>query len=384
MKPESPDLSKNNSTSIKKLPKPMKILLAMLLVLFLLVIALKLGFYIYCNTVAFCDPLITPSPKMIATVAASEYELAIQEIKEGKYEIAKQRLEYVVRYAPENLDAMEKLLEVEKLLQITPTPTVSKMIQTSTPKSKIPSSSGLLLGCSNTEFSPDKDWVAGYCNNDETWVVGVNQPAKWTISYGDYYGSKFDSGVGDIVPYYWTSDGQHLYLTIQRGVSGPIYFSAGWGLISLDLVNGNFVEILSPIPHQWYSFSLSPDGKYIAYIIQPEKPLKVSIINLETNEIKTFDLQKKYDQAGDILWSPDMSKIVLGQAIVDSEGLKPDTFSVAQINLAKNSHENLVADSSLEIIPKQWAEEDTIEFYGIDGKVWVFNIRDKTLNEKTK
>jgi hypothetical protein len=59
---------------------------------------------------------------MIATVAASEYELAIQEIKEGKYGIAKQRLEYVVRYAPENVDAKEKLLEVKKLLQATLTP----------------------------------------------------------------------------------------------------------------------------------------------------------------------------------------------------------------------------------------------------------------------
>jgi hypothetical protein len=129
MNPEFPDPSKSKSKLIKIFPKPMKVLLAILLALIFLIIAFTLGFiitrfsfYIYCHTVAFCDPLITPSPKMIATVAASEYELALQEIKDGKYERAKQRLEYVVRYAPENLDAKEKLLEVEKLLQITPTP----------------------------------------------------------------------------------------------------------------------------------------------------------------------------------------------------------------------------------------------------------------------
>jgi hypothetical protein len=126
MKPKSQDRLKSNSTSLKNLPWPIKILLALII----LISAFILGFYIsrfsfeiYCHTIAFCDPVgPTISPEMIATTAASEYELAILEIKEGKYEIAKQRLEYVVRSAPENLDAKEKLLEVEKLLQITPMP----------------------------------------------------------------------------------------------------------------------------------------------------------------------------------------------------------------------------------------------------------------------
>jgi len=59
---------------------------------------------------------------MMAILTANEYELAIQEIKEGKFEVPKQRPEYVVRYAPGYADAKEKLLEVEKLVQITPTP----------------------------------------------------------------------------------------------------------------------------------------------------------------------------------------------------------------------------------------------------------------------
>jgi hypothetical protein len=122
MNPELPDSPENKSTPIKNLPKPIKILLVILLFLALLITAFKFSFYIYCNTVAFCDPLQTPSPKMRATIVASEYEMAIQEIEEGKYELARQRLEYVVRYSSEYPDAKEKLLEVEILLQITPTP----------------------------------------------------------------------------------------------------------------------------------------------------------------------------------------------------------------------------------------------------------------------
>jgi hypothetical protein len=120
MKPKSQDRLKSNSTSLKNLPWPIKILLALII----LITAFILGFYIsrysfeiYCHTIAFCHPVgPTISPEMIATTAASEYELAILEIKEGKYEIAKQPLEYVVRSAPEDLDAKEKLLEVGKLL----------------------------------------------------------------------------------------------------------------------------------------------------------------------------------------------------------------------------------------------------------------------------
>jgi hypothetical protein len=130
MNPELPDSPKNKSKLTNILPKSKKILLAILLALILLIIAFAFGFYIsrfsidiYCHTVVLCQPARpTLSPKMMATIVAGEYELALQEIKEGNYERAKQRLEYVILYAPENLEAKEKLVEVEKLLQITPTP----------------------------------------------------------------------------------------------------------------------------------------------------------------------------------------------------------------------------------------------------------------------
>jgi len=130
MNPELPDSPKNKSKLINILPKSKKILLAILLALILLITAFTFGFYIsrfsvdiYCHTVVFCQPARpTLSPKMMATIVASEYEMAIQEIEEGKYELARQRLEYVVRYSSEYPDAKEKLLEVEKLLQLTPTP----------------------------------------------------------------------------------------------------------------------------------------------------------------------------------------------------------------------------------------------------------------------
>ena len=275
---------------------------------------------------------------------------------------------------------------------ITNTPTMMISSASPTPPPILPTStqdisrslSKILPNCGDTELSPNQSWAAGFCNNDETWIVSVDQSKKWTISYGEYYGSKFESGNGVIAPFYWSSDNKHLYLTIQRGASGPIYFVDGWGLISLDLTNGNISEILSPIQHQYYSFSLSPGGKYLAYILQPTKPLTVSVRSLETNDVKSHSLVPEYNQAGEILWSPDMSKIVLGQAIIDVQEIQPNSFSVVAINLAEDSRQILVSDNSLQMKPETWIDENTVELSDPEGKVWVYNFTDKTLIEKTE
>jgi hypothetical protein len=257
------------------------------------------------------------------------------------------------------------------------TPTFNPVIQ-----DKTPSLSVLLPNCNNTEFSPDNKWAAGYCENDETWILGVNQTARWKISYGEYYGKKFDSGGGSISPYYWTLDGQYLFLRIDVEASGPIYFIDGWGLIRLDLVSGHISEILSPAQHDYYSFSLSPDGKYLAYILQPANPLVINIVNLKTGDIVSFGIKAQYNQAGRIIWSPNKSKIVFGQATIDDDEKNPNLFSVVVINLANGSRQTIVQDNPLEITPKTWVNENTIELKDIDGKSWIFNLQDNSLLEK--
>ncbi len=263
----------------------------------------------------------------------------------------------------------------------TDTPTVTAIVETPTLNYDA-LLARLLPNCGNTELSPSQTWATGYCNDDETWIVDVNQTAKWTISYGEYYGKESDSGNGVIVPFYWTSDNKYLYLTVQRGVSGPIYFVNGWELINLDLASGKIAEILSPLPRQYYSFSLSSDGKLLAYILQPTTPLVVKVINLESKDVKSYSLKPEFNQAGAMLWSLDMSKIVLGQAIVDYDGVNPDVFSVVLLDLANDSREILVSDNSVQMRPQKWIDEHTIELSDFDGRLWIYSLIDKTLSEK--
>jgi hypothetical protein len=256
--------------------------------------------------------------------------------------------------------------------------------------------SQLLPNCSETEISPSQAWATGICNDDETWVVSVDQHEKWTVSYDEYYGKKFDSKKGTIEPYHWSPDNKFLDLAMQPASLFPygIYYGTyrdGWGLVRMDLENGYLAEILKPVQQGYYSFSFSPDGKSIAYILQPATPLTVKVMNLESKEVKSYTLKPEYNEAGDILWSPDMSKIVLGQAFIDPNVLnsdviktKPSTFSIVLINLADNSRQVVISDNSTFTSPEKWLDENRIELFNEDWRYWIFNVTDQTLVEVTQ
>ncbi len=168
-------------------------------------------------------------------------------------------------------------------------------------------------------------------------------------------------------------------ISIQRGVSGPIYFANAWALIRLDLENGQFSEILKPLQHGFYSFSL--DGENLAYIYQHKEPLTFNVVNLKNGNSKSFTLSPQYSQAGDIIWSSDKSKVALAQANVDYEGNNPDLFSVAVIDLDNRSIQTIIHDNELEMRPKLWLD-NKIELVDIEGKSWIFDLTNNSLYEK--
>jgi hypothetical protein len=274
-----------------------------------------------------------------------------------------------------------------------PTAAVTVVIQTPT-KDFNALLSQLLPNCSEVELSPNRTWATGICNKDETWVVNVDQQEKWTVSYDEYYGKKFDSDKGTIEPYHWSSDNKVLDLAIQPapffptigGAYGSLFYHDGWGLVRLDLANGNLADILKPNQQYLYSFSFSPDGKSLAYIPQPAEPLALNVMDLESKKVKNYMLKPEYNQAGDILWSPNMSKLVLGQAFIDpnepgSDVLetKPSIFSVGLIDLTDNSRQLVISDNSLFTRPVKWLDENRIELLDEDANYWIYNLTDQTL-----
>ena len=109
-------------TTMKSFSKPLKIFLIIFSsVVFLAVTAIAWNF-VYCHTIAICEVRPTMSPEMVATQLPIQYEYVIEDINAGRYENARQRLEYIIYHNPEYPGAKAKLAEVEKLLNLTPLP----------------------------------------------------------------------------------------------------------------------------------------------------------------------------------------------------------------------------------------------------------------------
>jgi hypothetical protein len=106
----------------KKPTNSLKIFLSSIVLLLLAVLLIALSKFVYCHTVTICDSRPTMSPEMKANQIEIQYEYAIQDINAKRYNIAKQRFEYIIYLDPEYLDAQEKLSEVETILNLTPTP----------------------------------------------------------------------------------------------------------------------------------------------------------------------------------------------------------------------------------------------------------------------
>jgi hypothetical protein len=105
----------------KKPLKFIKILLYAFGIVALIFFTLKTSDYIYCHTIAICDDFYA-SPEIRATQLKQQYEAAIQDIEAKRYENAQQRLEFIIYRDPKYPGVAEKLVEVEKLLHVTPTP----------------------------------------------------------------------------------------------------------------------------------------------------------------------------------------------------------------------------------------------------------------------
>jgi hypothetical protein len=253
-------------------------------------------------------------------------------------------------------------------------------------ESTVPPIPDSLSECNEVNFSPDQKWATGFCHGDETRIVGLESEKEWSISYPEYYGEKADSGIGVIDPVFWSKDGNYLYFSIVREASGPMYFIDGSALIRMDLATGQISEVLKPTYAQfyskYYSFSFSPDGRYLAYIIQPEKPLKVYLSDMETGHYKSFPLKEKYNQAGQIIWSPDQKKISLGLGIVDYEGNIEDQFSICVIDFENESIRELFEDSTQKWYPKAWKTDNLIELSDGTEIMQVFDLSKDSLVEE--
>lgn len=128
-------------------------------------------------------------------------------------------------------------------------------------------------------------------------------------------------------------------------------FVNGSDLHQVDLTNGHTIEI---VPSGVWWLSLSPDETMVAYIRWNGAALDLILHDLATGAERLTQLEAKYSQAGDIVWSPNGETLILTMA---SHPCEADwAQSVVRVDVATLSQTSLIRDDERLFSTVEWPE----------------------------
>jgi hypothetical protein len=135
------------------------------------------------------------------------------------------------------------------------------------------------------------------------------------FSYALYYGTAIPYPCTRLQSF--TEDGNYLYFSLEADC---ILTEPGLGsslaVFRMDLLNGEVDEILPAFYNfasgqgNYYTVSISPTGRRMAYIMQEDPPLFLNVLDLQTGEKSSFRLDEKYQNGGAYSWSEDGTRLV--------------------------------------------------------------------------
>src|SRR6185503_9431105 len=137
----------------------------------------------------------------------------------------------------------------------------------------------------------------------------------WQFSYKSYYGRELPNPCTRLN--YITNDQSYLYFSLVSDcmMSEP-GFDFSIGVFRWNLINGDVKEILKAsydfdsYSGNYYTVSISPTGRRMAYIFPQKSPLFLNILDLQTGENHSLPLEEKYRYGGRFKWSEDGTKLV--------------------------------------------------------------------------
>lgn len=221
-------------------------------------------------------------------------------------------------------------------------------------------------------YSPDGNWAVVVCMNHKTGVYSLDDPATaWSLEYFELFGEQYDDGnhFGRIEPVHWTRDSKFLYfMPFPAGLDGGcVAYADGLALFRLELSTGNVSQTLEPAG-AFYDVSFSNDDVCLAYFRTLDASLILNIVTLVTGQTQQLPLGEPFDVAGDVVWSPEMDRIIFSARHGDD--CDAMTGYLVMMNLDDLSQTILLESTSEEYKPIEWTADNHIILGGYyDGNL---------------
>lgn len=108
----------------------------------------------------------------------------------------------------------------------------------------------------------------------------------------------------------------------------------------MNLLNGEVIGALKTVYDfesnhgSYYSISISPTGRRLAYVYPQQSPLVLNILDLQTSENHSYSLEEKYIGGGNFAWSEDGTKLAF---MLESENKFDYFISMVFLDLLRNN-----------------------------------------------
>ena len=222
-------------------------------------------------------------------------------------------------------------------------------------------------------------WTPGVVDYSKryTKILKTDFSQSWVIWHKDFLWSNRPNAF--LSARRWTQDGNFVYLVPAQSPSGDgfspsDYFRDSNELYRLNLNSGNF-EIVLPYVRYGYSYTLSPNGQYLAYSMPDEKKV-VHIKDMSNNDEQQIVLKGDYALTGAFAWSVDNAKLLFASAV---NGWKDGNAGISIFMLTINNlhlQPILLNDRRLLIPFPQWkdGEHKDITYWADKNLLYVWSL----------
>ncbi len=231
---------------------------------------------------------------------------------------------------------------------------------------------------------------------DGEWIAQVIAAFPAVSGMGNYYTqlkvSKADGtlewvvvdewlewGLGYTIPQplQWSRDGRYLYFTNQPVPDGCAVFVNGADLHRVDLSNGGVREL---VPSVGLWLSLSRDETMLAYVGYGDRGLVIRDLVTGAERETKLDPGQSY-QAGNIIWSPDGTALILTLALQPCSTDWADSTSIIRVETTTLEQTTLIREDKRLFITVEWSVVDKVLLRDRGDDYWLM---DATTGQVTK